>query len=74
MMHSRVAQDGAATGLLMVDMGISHRGPVSRASAVLVEMNLSPRQMGWLTGAGAAVAVLGVLAGISLIGRLVGVG
>ena len=57
----------------MVDMGISQRGPVSRVSSALVEMNLSSGQMAWLTGAAGAAALIGVLAGISLIARIVGV-
>ncbi len=55
----------------MTDFGIVRGKTLSGPSAALMEFVVSKSQVSWLVGATGAAAVIGVLAGISLIARLV---
>jgi hypothetical protein len=69
---NRVAQDGAAQRRPMTDFGIAPGKPVPGQSSALMEFIVSKSQVTWLMGAVGAAAVIDVLAGISLIARLIG--
>ncbi len=56
----------------MTDFGIVRGKTGSGPSSAIMDFVVSKSQVSWLVGATGAAAVLGILAGISLIGRLVG--
>jgi len=61
-----------AQGHGMTDFGLVRGKTVSGQSSALMEFIVSKSQVTWLMGAVGAAALIGVLAGISLIARLVG--
>ena len=60
-----------AQGHGMTDFGLVRGKTVPGQSSALMQFIVSKSQVSWLVGATGATAVLGILAGISLIGRLV---
>lgn len=61
-----------AQGHGMTDFGIVRGKDLTGPSSALMEFIVSKSQVTWLMGAVGAAAVIGVLAGISLIARLIG--
>ena len=61
-----------AQGHGMTDFGLVRGKTVPGQSSALMEFIVSKSQVTWLMGAVGAAALIGVLAGISLIARLVG--
>ena len=55
----------------MTDFGITRGKTISDASSHLMDIVFNKGQMTWLLGAIGAAALIGVLAGVSLIARLV---